>query len=283
MSFYQDESLEPKKLKTDVTEHISERRIINDGKIDQEAPPCLFYIKEDEKRVPIAAKGDLVVIAGDKKSRKSLMATAIILSRFEDVDRLKTLRFELDIQGLILYFDTEQPKRRVKINRMIYHEMAGIKGDDPHFIQYSLKGMSPHAMIEVISYVIENLIKEGNPPEMIVIDQIADLLQSRDENNKESASDVLDWLNTWVLTTGALMCVVIHTNRAGLQTNGKLGSLLDQKCDCEFILTLNKENWITELSHPLSREKRMPGIKFTHDQDGHIRFISENAEIKTYF
>lgn len=283
MSFYENESLEPKRLKPEITENIESRRIINDGKVDEEIPPCLFYCKENNERVPVAAKGELLIIAGDKKARKSLMLTAIILSRFPDVDKVKTLRFELDMQGPILYFDTEQPKRRIKINRERYHQMAGIIGDDPDFIQYSLKGMSPHAMVEVISHVIEEMIKDGKIPEMIVIDQIADLLQSRDENNKESASDVVDWLNMWTHSTGALMCVTIHTNRAGLQTNGKLGSLLDQKADCEFILNLNKENWVTELSHPLSREKRMPGIKFTHDFNGHIRFISENAESKTYF
>lgn len=266
-------------------ENIARRRIFNDGIEEEGSKPCFFYRREDGERISIAAKTELVGIAGDKKSRKSLLGTAFILSRFEHIQREKVLGFELDLpDATILAFDTEQPRRRVKESRIRYHEIAELKSDDERYVQYSLKGMSPHAMIEVISSIIDEMVKAGNSPDIVFIDQIADLLTSRDENDKVGASNVIDWLDAWGGATGALMIVSMHNNRTGGNTNGKMGSLLDQKVDSLFRLNYDYETRITSLTHPFARDKPMPGIKFTQDLiTGHPKLISEDNQIKKYF
>jgi hypothetical protein len=250
------------------------RRILFDGTEIDDWKPILVYTTENGERIPLAAKGDLIVVAGGKKARKSLLQTVFALSRFPNLERNRTFGFELEMEQPILYFDTEQPPRRVKRSRNRYHRTAGLTADDAGFIQYSLKGMSAPQMGEFITETIDEQVTSANPPGLIMIDQIADLLTSRDENDAASASRVIDMLNLWTDKTDALFSVSIHTNRGGEQTTGRMGSLIDKKADSTLLLTID-DSWVTHLSHVFSREERMPGISFRHDMWGLPSYIEE--------
>jgi len=272
-----------KEVLPEFLEDLEKRRVQNDGNFEDDWHPILFYEKIDGTHVPLAAKGELIVIAGGKKARKSLLASIMVASRYADmgVDRSTRLGFLLDIpDGDILYFDTEQPRSRVKRNRKRYQSMIkDADGDDTSFIQYSLRGLSPEQMIRAINVKVDRMINEGRIPEWIIIDQVADLLTSRDENDKVEASRILDELISLQERTGALITVMIHTNRAELNSNGKLGSLLDQKNDCQFLLTYDFENQETELEQKFSRERKMPKIRFHQNEWGYPEFLNE----KQYF
>lgn len=271
---------QPKILVPDHLKNLDKRRIFNDGK-GNEWKPVLFYIKEDGERVPLAAKEELVVIAGEKKARKSLLLSAIAASRYELSDPADCLRFELYNTGQsVLWFDTEQPRGRVQSNRWRYQKLIG-KDEDETLYHYALRGMSPHQMKDAILHVAQTAMTTDRPPGLIMIDQIVDLSSSRDENLKSDAVEAVDFLTMLSDITGALMLISIHTNRSGLQTNGKIGSFLDQKTDCTFLLNLN-ENEETELSHKFSREKKMPGIIYTHGDYSLPKFISEKSA-KSFF
>jgi len=275
----------PKRMIPDYLKSIESRRILNDGHEADDWEPCFWYVSSiTGERTPLAGKTELVVVTGEKKARKSLLLSVFASSRYEHVDADHTLGYELQTEGPILYFDTEQPRRRVKRNRQRYHQVIGFgdKKDDQTLIQYSLRGRSPHEMREIIGYTIDELIRVGNPPGVIMLDQVADLVTSRDENDKAGAVEVMDYLNSWIDKTGALMMVTIHTNRQGLQTNGRVGSFLDQKTDCTFRLNMD-ENWITEITHLYSREKRMPAIRFGQNFDGLPHFVSETPGAKSFF
>lgn len=253
---------------------IDKRRVIYDGLEEDDWKPCLWYVTEAGERIPLAAQGDLLVIAGDKKARKSLLIHVFALSRFPGISRSRSFGFELDIQDRpIMYFDTEQPRRRVKRNRNRYHQAAGLRKDDADFIHYSLKGMSAPNMAEFITRAIDEQMKV-TPPGMVVIDQVADLVTSRDENDAPAASRVIDLLNIWTEKTDALFCVSIHTNRGGENTTGRMGSLVDKKTDCTLRLNID-DNWITTAKHVFSREDRMPEIRFNHTYNGFPQYIEE--------
>lgn len=270
----------PKVLIPEHIKNLDKRRILNDGKGDQ-WEPILFYRKENDERIALAAATELVVVAGEKKARKSLLLSSIAAARYcEDIPADLCLRFELNLEDRpVLWIDTEQPRGRVMRNRTRYHKVIGNE-EDPTLYQYALRGMSPHQMKDSITHIAQDLISAGKPPGLIIIDQIADLSSSRDENDKTGAVEVVDFLNMLTDMTNALMAVSIHTNRMGTHTNGKIGSFLDQKTDCTFMLSVD-DNWITTLIHKFSRENRMPGIKFTHDFDGLPKFISEDS--KSFF
>lgn len=270
----------PKLLVPDHLKNLDRRRIFNDGKGD-DWKPILFYIKEDGERVPLVAKEELMVVAGEKKARKSLLLSAIAASRFEFPDPNSCLRFELFLSGQsVLWFDTEQPRGRVKSNRWRYQKLIG-KQEDPELYHYALRGLSPHQMKDAILHVAQTAMTTDRPPGLIMIDQIVDLSTSRDENDKVASVEVVDFLTLLSDLTGALMLISIHSNRLGTHTNGKIGSFLDQKTDCTFMLKLNEHD-DTELVHMYSREKKMPGIVYTHGEYALPKFISEKGA-KVFF
>jgi hypothetical protein len=274
---------EEKRITPDYIDQLTDRRVTKDYK--DEWHPILKYRKEDGEAVSLAAKTELVVVAGDKKSRKSMLLSSILASRFQEVDRKKALGFELELEHEpILYFDTEMPMGRIVRNRKKYLSIIGLE-EDVNFHQYSLRGFSPNTMIHQIQGMIEKMVREGNPPGLLIIDQVADLLTGRDENDKQGASDLIDYLNDWIGLCGCMIIVTIHLNRGGFNTNGKVGSLIDQKADCGFRLNLVDKTWETELTQSLSREKRMPDIVFTHDSWGLPLLIEEKMELnnKKYF
>lgn len=273
----------PKLLVPEHLKNIESCRIVNDGNPDDEWTPCLWYAKLNGDRVPLVGKTELMVVSGEEKARKSLFLNIIIASRFGYVGRNRTCGFELLMEEPILYFDTEQPRRRVKKNRIRYQNIIEHPLDDDNtFIQYSLRGKTPHVMKECITHVIEDMVAKSNPPGVIIIDQIMDLSDSRDENDMPTSVALMDMINLWSDMTGALMVVAIHTNRGGERTRGKLGSLLDKKTDCSFLLNMDKETWVTTLTHTFSREGRMPPITFDQDYSGLPNFLDERGP-KTFF
>lgn len=272
-------------LVPDYIASLEQCRVVNDGNISDDWSPCFWYAKLNGDRVPLVGKEELLVVSGEEKARKSLLLSMFTASRYEDVDRSRTCGFELLMEQPILYFDTEQPKRRVKKNRMRYQSLIGKPlEDDGSFIQYSLRGKTPHVMKECITHVIREMMEAGTPPGIIVIDQIMDLSDSRDENDMPSSVALMDTINAWGDMTGALMALAIHTNRGGERTRGKLGSLLDKKTDCTFRLNMETDTWITTVTHSYSRESRMPSITFNQDYGtGFPRFLNEKSEAISYF
>ena len=205
---------EGKILTPDYMEQLKDRLVTKDYK--EEWIPILRYRKEDGDSVPLVAKKELLVIAGEKKARKSLLISSICASRFVESQRKRVLGFELEMDQPILYFDTEMSMARIAKNRKKYLKVAGFDWD---------------------------------------------------KDDKLAASDIIDHINDWVDLSGALVIASIHLNRANGLSNGKMGSLIDQKADCQLKLTLVDKTWETELSQPLAREERMPDLIFSQETE----------------
>ena len=243
---------------------------IDDGDI------VLWYELDNGKRIPIAARSELLVITGKEKSRKSLLSQCFAMAN-AGVDRIKSLGFRMDLQGdIILQFDTEQPKRRARLNRTRYHTIAGLASDDESFKSFNIKKMSFRRKLEFIPHVIQKVQDDtGKNIGMLIIDQIADLMPGRDVNDSASASQIVDDMDLWDTLMGqrALIVPLIHTNRGGLNTNGVLGSLLDKKCDVQYLTEFDLDTQATRVIHKESRDVRMPNFTFRQDYDGAPRLM----------
>ena len=77
----------------------------------------------------------------------------------------------------------------------------------------------------------------------------------------------------WSGMTSAAITVVIHTNRGGEKTNGKLGVMLDQKCDCSYIVDIDFDTWVSKVKHKESRDLRTPNFEFRQDMEGSPRLL----------
>lgn len=241
------------------------------GEPDDDGEIILWY-RVGDKRLPILAKNELLVVTGPQKSRKTLLLQCMLMSRHTK-DSNKTFGYELDIEDPILFFDTEQPMRRTRKNLRRYHEVAGLKFPDQKYRVFNIKNYTWGQKMDFINHTIRELKDQGVNPGMIIIDQIADLCPARDVNNDEGVDRILTHLNMWGAETGAALGVVIHTNRGRLNTNGKLGVMLDQKTDCSFHVDIDFDTWISTVSHKESRDVRIPRFTFRQDFNGHPRLL----------
>jgi hypothetical protein len=246
------------------------------GETDDDGQVCLWYQLNNGKKIPVAARSELLVVTGPQKSRKTLLLQCMLMSNYID-DTTKTLGFKMDLDmAPVLMFDTEQPIRRTKKNRRRFHEIVGLKENDPNYRIFNIKKYSHSQKMKFITHAIAQVQEEmGVSPGMIIIDQLADLCPARDVNNQEGVNEVLDHLNLWEEMTGskALIAAVIHTNRGRMNTNGKLGVMLDQKTDCSFHVDIDFDTWISTVTHKEAREMRCPKFTFRQDFSGHPRLL----------
>lgn len=255
----------------------SRRVIYKPGESDDDGQVALWYTTPQGRRIPCAALSELMVITGPQKSRKTLLQQCQIMSRYVD-DLNKTFAFKLELPkgAPVIYFDTEQPKRRSKKNMRRFHEICEIDEQVSDYLFFNIKPLSSPQKLEFITHTISNVQDElGISPGMVVIDQIADICPGRDVNNDMGIDLVYTHLNAWQELTKdkTLFSVIIHTNRGRMNTNGKLGVMLDQKTDCSFHVDINFDDWVSTVTHKEAREKRIPKFTFRQTFDGHPQLL----------
>lgn len=222
---------------------------------------------KDDKKVPVLAKGDFLVITGREKSRKSTFSSSILAAKFSNT-RFQTLGFStsLDSDSVVMRFDTEQNKVTEVTNRRTFHKLCALEEDDDTFREYNLRGYTYMQKCEMIEYAMQKVIDEGKEIGLVVIDQIADLVLNSDVNNTIEVDRIKVKLEEWTSRFNTAIIVIIHTNRGGEETNGVLGTMLDKKCFGRFLIRFNEETGSSTAYHK-TRDKYAKPIEFTHDED----------------
>jgi hypothetical protein len=245
--------------------------VIDDGKV------CISYRTKEGHLIPCAARSELMVVTGPQKSRKSLLQHCIVANNWT-TDHNYTFGYETDFgPDPVVVFDTEQPKRRGSLNVARFHDMLSLNQPAANYRMFNLKKHTVNQKLEMITHIIDQVMQDhGDPPGMIIIDQVADLCQGRDVNNAASVAVIYDHINLWQEMTknNTLLSTTIHTNRGRMNTNGALGVMLDQKTDCTFHVDIDFESWESEVTHKEARDKRIPKFKFRQDFNGMPRLLS---------
>lgn len=233
--------------------------------------PRLYYKLENGRKILVACAGELMVITGTQKSRKTLFQDCMKMSYYTS-DENHTLNFELVTDGRpIITFDTEQPKHRTAFNFARFHRICGLKKQPKGLYLINIKALTAFEMTEFITHTLDQIMQlEGQEPAFIGIDQIADLAKGGDVNDPESMDRIHTHLNIWHRMTNhmALLSPIIHTNRGGENTDGRLGKMLDKKCDSQFITTFDPKTHFTNVRHKEARIARIPDFSFRQDVDG---------------
>lgn len=244
---------------------------------DELGVPRILYKLDAGKKIVMAAAGELMVITGNQKSRKTLLASCIMMSNYTD-DVNKTLNFETNFEGRpIVFYDTEQPFHRTRKNFNRFHALCELESHAKDLHVFNIKSFSPFDMTEFITHTLDEVMQEhGTEPALVVIDQIADLTRGGDVNDTESMDRIYTHLCRWdeMCNSQALIMPVIHTNRGGKDTDGKLGRMLDKKCDCQLSTSLVGDNFVTEVRHKEARTVRIPNFRFRQNFEGDPQFIN---------
>lgn len=228
-----------------------------------------FSKKQGDKKIGIAAKGEMVVFYGAPKARKSTLLLAAIASAYtDDPDASLDFHLKLSQSEQILWFDTEMPDSYFYRRMAMLTKMCGFSNGEniPNFFSTYLKGMSYDEKLETIDYFITKYSKEGKVG-VIVIDQIADLVP--EINDRDAAREVIRYFEKWTILTNAMLFLAIHVTRGTKLMTGVLGSEVSKKMDSGIFMEKVYPSKNTRVEHLLSRGADMDDFEFNNNEFGY--------------
>lgn len=192
-------------------------------------------------------RGNFSCIVGKPKSRKTFLLALLEANLI--ADSLSKGRIESYIQDTdIIHFDLEQS---------IYHARKFNKRVISLSGEKALKKLKVYTLrehgIKTRRLAIERAIKKSNNLSLVVIDGIADLVNSY--NDEEQAHEIVKHLMNWSKTSNIHIIVVIHTTKTSSDPKGHLGSIIMQKAETVLTVSTEKNKNLTNVSTLCSRNE----------------------------
>ena len=198
-------------------------------------PQTLLEIQDFNSSNPINCRlfsaGNFSVITGKGKSKKTYL-TSLLASLI--VSGIPAFRFK-PVKSKIVIFDTEQGDYDAwNVGKRIKQ-----LSDSEEFDMFALREMSyTERMIFICDYI------KHNRPKFIVIDGIADLVYS--VNEESEALKIQEMLLSYTKSYNCHILCIIHQNKADNYATGFLGSALIKKA--ELVMSIKKENNLSIVS-----------------------------------
>jgi hypothetical protein len=225
----------------------------------------LEFNTEIEEPVPIIMQGDklvisrgnLSVISGAPKSRKSMFVAAMVASFFG----IDTFGLTSCVEGgKCLLFDTESSSSHTLKQIKRIHTLLGISEKHPNLIVFHLRECSIHERIGIIKQAIDFY-----KPDLAVIDGILDLVNSVNDDTETNLL-ILELMRI----TSVYDChitSILHTGKNnGGQMLGWLGSYAQRKAETVFQLT--KDGEVTTVTPAETRNAAFDEFSFLIDENG---------------
>ena len=245
----------------DVSNLINPSKILESARItlNEEIKPPPPVIQVDNLSVypiTIMTEGNISVIQGKAKARKSFAVAMLVASSLSDGYIYK--KFRSVPEKWVVYFDTEQSSFYVQ---QAYHRIFQIvtgDGISKRFFCYGLRPYAPHERLELIEWVFENFKGLG----FVVIDGIRDLI--RDINSPDEATMITSKLLKWSERSGAHILTVLHENKADGKARGHIGSELVNKAETIMrVEKLDSDKMVSKISCEMVRGLDFDDIYFT--------------------
>lgn len=215
--------------------------ILKSCEIDFNNPPISAEVLISINDVPLGTEGNLLCITGGEGTGKSNYVGSIIAGAIKD-ERSKVDTLGTDIQSntknkAVLLYDTEQSE--VQLYKNTTNILKRSKEEDiPHnFKVYCLTGMSRKERLQAIIQSMDKFYYEFGGIQMVVIDGIADLIQSA--NDEIESIKIVDELYRLASIYQTCIICVLHFIPSGLKLRGHLGSELQRKAAA--ILSIEKD------------------------------------------
>jgi len=198
-----------------------------------ELPPTLLSVREQfgtqSVYKPIFTLGDLSLIQGRQKSKKTFFTSSICISILNEYSFIDKLWPEPPKDTTIAIFDTEQSDYYAQItNRRI----ARISGTDKYYY-FALRDSDPKERREIIECF---LYSHKNKISYILIDGIVDLLY--DFNDLKECSELVQWVMKITKDYNVHCSCILHENNNDGKARGHVGTMLAQKA--ETVLKIEK-------------------------------------------
>lgn len=208
--------------------------------------------------IPLLTKGNISAIVGAPKSRKTFFATMLVgafLNR-------SLYDFTSEVSGKVLWIDTEQSMGH---SSKVYRRINMLRGqcedaDQPDLIFLNLRDFSATRRYELVKEAITTY-----SPSLVVIDGIADLLESN--NDELKANEVQDYLLSATKQLNIHILSVIHSNFGSDKARGHTGSNLVRKCETIMTVIPDKGKDCSVVFFT-TRDEQPDKLAFTIDNEG---------------
>lgn len=214
------------------------------------------------RKYGIAEHGDIIVLGGREKSRKSTLATAIVAALSDEGG--EHCGFSGGTYGKILFFDTEQPKKYAKKSKQRIITQATARGN-----MSAADKVIYVPLIKMIDYkekvaAIEATLERHPDASVVIFDGIADLIL--DVNDPKEASWLISFLqrisNPASGKSRICLCV-IHINKKDRDLRGHAGSFLSRKASVVIQVVLDEETDNSDVTFTRTRDLRPPSFSFS--------------------
>ena len=216
-----------------LTNKLYETRLDPSKKIEQ--PPILLSIAERNGTQtvykPIFSLGDLSLIQGRQKSKKTFFTSTICTSLLNEYTYIDKLAPTPPDGTTIAIFDTEQSDYYAQItNRRI----ASLSGDS-NFYYFALRDSTPKERQQIIEHFITT---HKGKISYVLIDGIVDLLF--DFNDLKECSGLVQWVMRITKEYNVHISCILHENNSDGKARGHIGTMLAQKA--ETVLRIKKND-----------------------------------------
>ena len=244
-----------------------------------EEPEDVLYIEESDKKSILCTLGNISLIQGQAKSRKTFLISYICTALSIDREFLK-FRGKLPREkSKIIYFDTEQAHYHAKKVQERIYRLSGIstKEEYDNLQFYRLRPYNTKERIAIIEWVINSTPSLG----FVIIDGIRDLVT--DINNAEESTLVVGMLMKWSEELKIHILCVLHENKGDRNSMGHIGTELQNKAESVIRVTKDTENKDQSKVEPVYlRDKDFEPFFFEIHENGYPEVVSGKISKQTY-
>jgi len=220
----------------------------------------------DTEEIGLACYGDVVLLTGLQKSRKTGISSSICASSVGN---------GIDVLGFkcrngtrkTAYIDTEQAQYQA--SRLIHriYEQANInKTTSDKFHYQRVKKYSKVEKQRFLRWLCEYVKDIG----VLILDGIVDLCEDYNDNKVSSA--LVTYIERLADEFNILIVVILHDARSTGNARGHLGTELLNKtaCHIKVVKASEEEGGHSHVSFPNTRDKQPKGFDFTHNEEGKL-------------
>jgi RecA-family ATPase len=236
------------------------------GEKIEEITPCIKVLGANNESFRLATYGNISVITGQAKSRKSFFVQCIVSAYAQPNKRALELidaNVKEDKKN-ILYFDTEQDKFDVSTlqNRII--AMSEMEPENEQHLEiFNLRKYPPLERFEIIEIAIQRTPNLG----LVIIDGVKDLITNI--NDPIQATEITSALMKWSEEKDCHILTVIHENKGSEHARGHIGTELINKA--ETVISIRKQDENSKRSEVIptyTRGKDFKPFAFTINEVG---------------
>ena len=244
-----------------------------------EAPQDVLYISENEKKSILCTLGNISLIQGQAKSRKTFLLSFICTALLRKKEFLKFRGKLPSEKSKIIYFDTEQGLYHAKRVQERIYDLSGISKavENDNIQYYRLRSYNTKERIEIIEKVIYSTLDLG----FVIIDGIRDLVT--DINNADESTKVTGMLMKWSEERKIHILCVLHENKGDRNSRGHIGTELQNKAESVIRVSRDPENKSHSKVEPVYlRDMDFEDFFFEIMEDGIPEVVTGNVPKQTY-